>query len=215
MGAFDTGLARGILCIFVLVLVYVEEIRLEWLKRFVNVIMAALVVIICGIFLMVMNNGGDLTADLAIWRFIEICMAFINIAFCYPIQLLLAKNPRNVANFFIVMAVTIATGCAVDFVYFKEVHSGINHVAFSFIFAYTIMQYKELKRITDGSFPKLQSLLAMEWMILIVNSLVIVLAIFGYRTHIGTINKSVFMLQLFKVYAVISAMNSFHAVIPT
>jgi hypothetical protein len=209
----ELGFARIICEAMIIVLIALEPVKNLYLKKFVRHLLIAFVleelVIIIEVFVIYMNILNEWT--IFIWRTHGIIRLFISLSLCYPITLFIRENRRKLQCLLIVISCLIIQGIISEYLGYNNGHSGVYFIAFLLIFIFTFYQYTRLHRQTEGEIPRLKSLMALELILIILNSILIVL--FFNAKHqenfLSAIKIAIDILQYHKFYMIISVMTYF------
>lgn len=209
----EMGLARIICEAMVIILIAMEPVKNPYLQKFVRTLLAAFIleesVIIAEVFVVHIGLFDEWTA--IIWRIYEIIRIYISLSLCYPISLFIGENGQKLQRVFFVVCCLVVTGTISDYLRYNDGHSGMNYIAFTLIFLFTLYQYTQLRRQTQGEIPRLKTLMILESTLLVLNIILVLLFFYGgyQQTFLSALKIAIGILQYHKLYMMILVLTYF------
>ncbi len=196
-----------------IILIVLEPVKNSYLKNFVKRLLAAFVleelVIITEAFFIYMSILDEWTA--IIWRTYEIIRIFISLSLCYAISLFIGGSVQKIQRLFFIVCGLMIVGAISDHLRYNNGHSGMNYIAFLIIFSFTFYQYTQLRQQTEGEIPRLTSLMILEFVLIVLNVMLIILFFHGgyQQKFSSTVKITIGILQYQKLYMMIMVMTYF------
>jgi hypothetical protein len=205
--------ARIVCEAMIIILIDLEPVKNPYLKTFVRRLITAFILeeLVLITYAFVINTSTLQEWRTFTWRTYEVIRIFISLSLCYPMSLFTGENGQKVQRLFFVVFSLMAIGGILEHMQYNHGHSGMNHIAFMLIFSFTFYQYIQLRRQTEGDIPRLKSLMIIEFLLIILDSLLLILFISGqYQLRfVSSLKIAMSILQYHKFYMIISVMSYF------
>ncbi len=205
--------ARIVCEAMIIVLIALEPIKNPYLKTFVKRLITAFILegLVLITYAFVINTSTLQEWKTFTWRTYEVIRIFISLSLCYPMSLFTGENGQKVQRLFFVVFSLMAIGGILEHMQYNHGHSGMNHIAFMLIFSFTFYQYIQLRQQTEGDIPRLKSLMILEFVLIVLDGLLLILSISDqYQLRfVSALKIAMSFLQYHKFYMIISVMSYF------
>lgn len=191
------------------------------MRRFINVLLVALCfeVFLIALYAYILHGVVHVRLAIFIWDLYKIVRLFISLSLCYPI-LVFTHKPIRLHLIFLLLSSLIVGGGIVNCTKSNPGSpSGYNNFAFMCIFLFTLYQYYQLKSHIHYDtnnldvMKGLNSLIAIEIMLIILNGLLLILFFGGTDSFLQSLRLSITLVQYLKIYMIMSLFTSLDVIV--